>query len=67
MVGSNGGTLQDVKNKFRNDFVDIMKMNATVWPAAMAVNFRFVPVHFQVLYINFVVMGWSAFLSWKTN
>eukprot|EP00009_Paramoeba_aestuarina_P001700 CAMPEP_0201520718 /NCGR_PEP_ID=MMETSP0161_2-20130828/12229_1 /ASSEMBLY_ACC=CAM_ASM_000251 /TAXON_ID=180227 /ORGANISM="Neoparamoeba aestuarina, Strain SoJaBio B1-5/56/2" /LENGTH=166 /DNA_ID=CAMNT_0047919187 /DNA_START=51 /DNA_END=548 /DNA_ORIENTATION=- len=60
MVGSNGGTVEDVKNKFRNDFVDIMKMNVTVWPAAMAVNFRFVPVQFQVLYINFVVMGWSA-------
>ena len=38
-----------------------------VWPAAMLVNFRFVPVDFQVLYINCVVLGWSAYLSWKVN
>jgi hypothetical protein len=38
-----------------------------VWPAAMLINFRFVPLHFQVLYSNFIGFNWTIYLSWAIH
>ena len=41
----------------------MLRVNWVVWPVLQAVNFAFVPVQFQVLFVNVCVIFWSAFLS----
>ncbi|KAG7399200.1 hypothetical protein PHYBOEH_009366 [Phytophthora boehmeriae] len=40
-----------------------LAVNWTVWPLVHICTFGFVPLEYRVLFINFVNIGWSAFLS----
>lgn len=63
----NGGSWEDVKIRVRKNYINVMKMNLLIWPAAIFVNFRFVPLDFQVLYSNIVGFFWSIYLSYEIH
>lgn len=44
-----------------------LKVNYMVWPLVHLFTFKFVPLQYRILYINFVSIGWSTFLSQMTN
>ncbi|KAA8499192.1 Protein SYM1 [Porphyridium purpureum] len=44
-----------------------MLVNWKVWPIAHVINFRFVPSSQRILYINFIQVGYNAFLSTMSN
>jgi protein Mpv17 len=46
---------------------DVVVTNWMVWMPAIFLNFRYVPVQWQVLYSNCVGFGWNTYLSWKTQ
>jgi hypothetical protein len=46
---------------------DIYVANLALWVPVMALNFRFVPVKFQVLCSNTVALVWNMFLSFTTS
>lgn len=37
------------------------------WPPLQLINFSFVPVRYQFLYVNVATLGWNAFLSLMAN
>jgi hypothetical protein len=41
--------------------------DCVVWPGLQWVNFTFVPLRFQVLYVNVCNLAWNAFLSFQSN
>lgn len=43
---------------------DLLVANWSLWVPAMAVNFGFVPLKYQVLYGNVVALLWNVYLSW---
>ena len=38
-----------------------------VWPPLQLINFTFVPLRLQVLYVNIANLGWNTFLSVMAN
>lgn len=40
-----------------------LAVNWTVWPLVHVATFGFVPLQYRILFINFVNIGWSTFLS----
>lgn len=38
-----------------------------VWPPLQLINFTFIPLRFQVLYVNLCNLGWNTFLSFMAN
>lgn len=44
-----------------------LRVNYMVWPLVHLFTFNFVPLQYRILYINFVSIGWSTFLSQMTN
>jgi len=44
-----------------------MKLNYMVWPAAQVVNFAFVPVAWQVIYVSAVSLVWGVVLASKNS
>jgi len=64
MVGIlEGRPLGDVVAKYKRDFIDTMKGNYVLWPAANLINFKFVPLDLRILYINCVSLIWNIFIS----
>jgi len=49
--------------KLRQDWLNIVVTNYTVWVPAQFINFGSVPPKFQVLFANFVGLGWNVYLS----
>ena len=53
--------------KLQKDLPGALVTNWCLWVPAMLVNFRFVPLKYQVLYSNMVGFVWNTYLSWKTQ
>lgn len=47
----------------QNELVPTITANYALWPLAHIINFRFVPSQQRILYINFVQILWTCYLS----
>ena len=54
---------EEIYKHFENNFMDALKMNYIIWPAANFINFRFVPQSYRVLFAGAVSLVWNSFLS----
>ncbi|GFQ07955.1 pxmp2/4 family protein 2 [Phtheirospermum japonicum] len=61
---SSGKTAAQVKEDVKRDFLPALILEGGVWPIVQVANFRFVPVRYQLLYVNFFCLLDSCFLSW---
>ncbi|KAL5572653.1 hypothetical protein UlMin_022250 [Ulmus minor] len=61
---SMGKNVQQVKEDVKRDFLPALVLEGGVWPIVQVVNFRYVPVRYQLLYVNIFCLMDSAFLSW---
>jgi len=55
--------LKQLRGKLERDYVDTLVANYLLWVPAMLINFRLVPMQYQVLFSNAVGFGWNVFLS----
>ena len=63
----NGESLEQIKQRLRNDYVTIMLKNYQLWPAAQIINFTVIPLQYQVLFAQSVAVIWNCYLSWMLN
>jgi len=61
---STGKNVAQVKEDVKRDFLPALILEGGVWPIFQVVNFRYVPVRYQLLYVNVFCLIDSAFLSW---
>ena len=57
------GETQQVSSKLREKFIPTLIASYTLWPAAHAINFKFVPSSQRILYTNIVSVCSCAHLS----
>lgn len=55
------------RNKLDESYFTALRTNYLVWPMAQFINFKFVRVQHQVLFVNVVSLGWNCFLSCLNN
>lgn len=63
-------TLQSAKDGvelFKNKIKQTLITNWKIWPAATLVNLMFVPIHYRVLFANFIGLFWNMYLSYISN
>ncbi|KAG2321361.1 hypothetical protein Bca4012_055604 [Brassica carinata] len=53
-----------VKEGLKRDFLPALALEGGAWPLLQIANFRYVPVQYQLLYVNIFCLIDSAFLSW---
>ncbi|CAL5359115.1 unnamed protein product [Camellia sinensis] len=61
---SAGKSATQVKEDVKRDFVPALILEGAIWPILQVANFRFIPVRYQLLYVNFFCLLDSCFLSW---
>lgn len=59
-----GKSVPQIKEDVKRDFLPAFVLEGGIWPIVQVVNFRFVPVRYQLLYVNFFCLLDSSFLSW---
>lgn len=53
--------------KTKSVFLGVYMIDCAVWPLLQLVNFSFVPLRFQVLYVNVCNLAWNTFISVVQN
>lgn len=61
---ASGKGVEQVKKDVKRDFLPSLVVGGTLWPIVQIANFRYVPVRYQLLYVNFFCLLDSSFLSW---
>lgn len=63
MTIAEGGGKRAVANKLRDMYVPSLKANYVVWPVVQVVNFRLMPVQYQLPFVSTIGIAWTAYLS----
>eukprot|EP00808_Paulinella_micropora_P030447 g42072.t1 len=58
------GRLNELPDFLRAQWWFSLKANWTLWVPAQCITFSFVPLKYQVLWVNCVAFIWNTFLSW---
>jgi hypothetical protein len=63
MTVAEGGGGRAITKKFQDVYVPALRANYMVWPAVQMLNFRVIPVQFQIPFVSTVGIAWTAYLS----
>ncbi|KAI2609477.1 uncharacterized protein GGS25DRAFT_484928 [Hypoxylon fragiforme] len=63
MTVAEGGGRRAVAHKLRDMYIPTLKANFMVWPAVQIINFRLMPVQFQLPFVSTIGIAWTAYLS----
>jgi len=63
MTIAEGGGRRAISHKLRDMYMPTLKANFMVWPAVQILNFRVLPIQFQVPFVSSVGIAWTAYLS----
>ncbi|KAI1651553.1 Mpv17/PMP22 family protein [Daldinia loculata] len=63
MTIAEGGGRRAVVHKLRDMYIPTLKANFMIWPAVQVINFRLMPVQFQLPFVSTIGIAWTAYLS----
>ncbi|KAI1817852.1 hypothetical protein GGS20DRAFT_582109 [Poronia punctata] len=63
MTIAEGGGRRAVAMKLKDTYLPTLKANWMVWPAVQIINFRLMPVQFQLPFVATIGIAWTAYLS----
>ncbi|KAI0100550.1 hypothetical protein GGR51DRAFT_351556 [Nemania sp. FL0031] len=63
MTVAEGGGRRAVALKLKDMYMPTLKANYMVWPAVQIINFRLMPVQFQLPFVSTIGIAWTAYLS----
>ncbi|KAH8304292.1 hypothetical protein KR059_005652, partial [Drosophila kikkawai] len=63
----NGESMEQVKSRIRDSYFTILGRNYMLWPMAQVINFSFVPLSYQVLYVQVIALIWNSYVSMMLN
>ncbi|KAL8766333.1 MAG: hypothetical protein Q9209_006860 [Squamulea sp. 1 TL-2023] len=63
MTVTEGGGRRAVSRKFQDVYIPALKANFMLWPAVQFLNFRVVPLPYQIPLVSTIGIAWTAYLS----
>ncbi|OJK00400.1 Mpv17/PMP22 family protein [Aspergillus aculeatinus CBS 121060] len=63
MTVAEGGGKRALTRKFQDVYLPTLKANFVLWPAVQILNFRVIPIQFQIPFVSSVGIAWTAYLS----
>ncbi|KAH8329938.1 hypothetical protein KR067_009062, partial [Drosophila pandora] len=63
----NGEEEEKIRSRIRETYFTILSRNYMLWPMAQFINFSFVPLQYQVIYVQCIALLWNSYLSMMLN
>lgn len=63
MTFAEGGGIKDLRGRLEKLYIPTIKANYLLWPAVQWLNFRVVPLQFQLPFVSTVGIVWGTYLS----
>lgn len=63
MTVTEGGGRKEIVTKFQDIYIPTLRANYILWPAVQIINFRLMPLQFQIPFVSTVGIAWTAYLS----
>jgi len=63
----NGEPVVRIRQRILDSYPTILVRNYMLWPAAQMINFSFVPLGYQVIYVQCIALIWNCYLSLVLN
>jgi len=63
MTVAEGGGKKQVIKKFQDIYIPTLRANYVLWPAVQILNFRVMPLRFQIPFVSTIGIAWTAYLS----
>lgn len=63
MTVAEGGGRKNLVKKFQDVYIPTLRANYILWPAVQILNFRVLPLQFQIPFVSTVGIAWTAYLS----
>jgi len=63
MTVAEGGGRREITKKFQDVYVPTLRANYILWPAVQILNFRVLPLQFQIPFVSTIGIAWTAYLS----
>ncbi|KMP09685.1 Mvp17/PMP22 family protein [Coccidioides immitis RMSCC 3703] len=63
MTIAEGGGRRAVARKFQDVYIPTLKANFMLWPLVQILNFRIMPIQFQIPFVSSIGIAWTAYLS----
>ncbi|SMQ47005.1 unnamed protein product [Zymoseptoria tritici ST99CH_3D7] len=67
MTVAEGGGKRAVMKKFQDVYLPSLKANFIVWPLVQVLNFRVIPIQFQIPFVSTIGIFWTAYLSMSNS
>lgn len=59
-----GGSVQE---KLEKNYKTALTTNYALWPFVQLVNFKLIPLHHRLLFVNVISIGWNSYLSYLNS
>ncbi|KAK5213032.1 hypothetical protein LTR67_006430 [Exophiala xenobiotica] len=63
MTVAEGGGKREISRKFQDVYLPTLRANWILWPAVQLINFRVMPLQFQIPFVSTIGIAWTAYLS----
>lgn len=63
MTVAEGGGKRAVLRKLQDVYIPALKAQYMIWPAVQIINFRVMPVRFQLPFVSTIGIAWTVYLS----
>lgn len=63
MTVAEGGGKRAVIKKFQDIYIPTLRANYLIWPAVQVINFRVMPLRFQIPFVSTIGVAWTVYLS----
>jgi len=63
MTVAEGGGRRALVRKLQDVYLPTLKANYILWPAVQILNFRVIPIQFQIPFVSTIGIAWTAYLS----
>jgi len=63
MTVAEGGGKRAISKKLQDMYLPTLKANWMLWPAVQMINFRLMPIQFQIPFVSSIGIAWTAYLS----
>ncbi|KAI1960976.1 hypothetical protein LOZ58_003462 [Ophidiomyces ophidiicola] len=63
MTVAEGGGRRAISRKLQDVYIPTLKANFILWPVVQILNFRLMPIQFQIPFVSSIGIAWTAYLS----